>query len=189
MTTPAHKPLSIDEFLTWDSGDDQVYELVDGVPVALAAASRAHRIIAVNFGRRLAEALDERPPGCAEAEAPITLVDREDTCHIADLAVTCRPHEPGQQLVPEPLVLVEVLSPSTESKDRKVKVPDYRTIPSVQEIVLVDQQQVYCEVHRRLDDGRWLTDLLREEDARLKLASIGFDQPLSALYANVGFEE
>ncbi len=53
----------------------------------------------------------------------------------------------------------------------------------------MDQHQVYCEVHRRLDDGRWLTDLLRQADARLRLESIGFDQPLSAIYANVSFEE
>ncbi|MCP4686020.1 MAG: Uma2 family endonuclease, partial [bacterium] len=62
-------------------------------------------------------------------------------------------------------------------------------IASIQEIVLVDQQQLYCEVHRRLPDGRWLTDLLRRPEARLRLESIGFDQPLSAIYANVSFEE
>ncbi len=186
---PALKPLAINEFLAWDSGDDRRYELVDGIPVAMAAPSRAHRIIAVNFGRRVAEALDDRPPCSAEAEAPIAVVDRDDMCHVADLAVTCRPHEPGQQLTPEPLVVVEILSPSTENKDRKVKLPDYRAIASIQEIVLVDQQQLYCEVHRRLPDGRWLTDLLRHPEARLRLESIGFDEPLSAIYANVSFEE
>jgi Uma2 family endonuclease len=154
----------------------------------MAAPSRAHRILAVNLAHRLAEALGDRAPCSAEAEAPIA-VGRDDTCHVADLAVTCRPHEPGQQLTPEPLVIVEILSPSTENKDRKVKLPDYRTIPSVQEIVLVDQHQLYCEVHRRLDGGRWLTDLLRQAGARLRLESIGFDQPLSAIYANVSFEE
>jgi len=189
MSMPALKPLAINEFLDWDSGDDRRYELVDGIPVAMAAPSRAHRIIAVNFGRRVAEALDDRPPCSAEAEAPIAVVGRDDMCHVADLAITCRPHEPGQQLTPEPLVVVEILSPSTENKDRKVKLPDYRAIASIQEIVLVDQQQLYCEVHRRLPDGRWLTDLLRRPEARLRLESIDFDQPLSAIYTNVSFEE
>ena len=187
MSVPALKTLTIDEFLAWDSGDDHIYELVDGVPVAMAAPSRAHRIIAVNFAHRLAEALGSQGPCSAEAEAPIA-AERDDTCHVADLAVTCRPHEPGQQLTPEPLVIVEILSPSTENRDRKVKLPDYRAIPSVREIVLVDQLQLYCEVHRRLGDGRWLTDLLRQANARLRLESIGFDQPLSAIYANVSFE-
>ncbi len=189
MPTPAISPLLIDDFLDWDSGDDRRYELVDGVPVAMAAPSRAHRIIAVNFAHRLAEALADRPPCSAESEAPIAILDREDTCHVADLAVTCQPHEPGQKLTPDPLVIIEILSPSTENKDRKVKLPDYRALPSVQEVVLVDQQQFYCEVHRRLDGGRWLTDLLRQGDARLRLESIGFDQPLSAIYVNVRFED
>lgn len=71
---------------------------------------------------------------------------------------------------------------------RKVKLPDYRAIPSVREIVLIDQQQLYCEAHRRLDNGRWLVDLLRRPEARLQLESIGFDQPLSAIYDHVVFE-
>ena len=189
MPTPALRPLTIDEFLQWDSGDDRRYELVRGFPMAMSAPSRAHQIIAVNFGRRLAEALDERPPCSAGAEVPIALPDRDDSCHVADLAVTCTEHEPGERLIPDPLVIVEILSPSTENRDRKVKLPDYRSIPSVVEIVLVDQQPFYCEVHRRLDGGRWLTDLLLRPDARLRLESIGFDQPLAAMYTGVRFEE
>ena len=189
MPAPALKPLLIEEFLDWDSGDERRYELVDGVPVAMSAPSGAHQIIAVNFGRRLAEALDERPPCSARAETPIAVVDRDDVCHVADLAITCHAHEPGQRLLPDPLVVIEILSPSTENKDRKVKLPDYRAIPSVREIVLIDQQQLYCEVHRRQDDGRWLTDLLRRSNARLELESIGFDEPLSVLYTHVVFEE
>ena len=187
MTMAALKPLTTDAFLDWESGDDLRYELVDGVPVAIAAPSAAHQIIAVNFGYHLHDALSSQPPCTARSEAPIAVVDRDD-CHVADLAVTCRPHEPGQRQTPEPLVIVEILSPSTENRDRKVKLPDYRAISSVQEIVLVDQQQLYCEVHRRLPDGRWLTDLLRQVDARLRLESIDFDQPLAALYANVSLE-
>ncbi len=79
------------------------------------------------------------------------------------------------------------LSPSTENRDRRVKLPDYRSLPSVEAIILVDQQQFYCEVHRRLEGDRWLVDLLREPQARLRVPGIGFDQPLSVLYANVSF--
>lgn len=189
MAMPAINFLSIEEFLTWDSGDDRRYELIDGVPVAMAAPSGAHQMIVASFAHYLVEALKKRPPCSTRIEPPIAIVNRRDTCHIADLAVTCHPHEPGQQLTPEPLVIIAILSPSTENRDRKVKLPDYRALPTVAEIVLIDQQQLYCEVHRRLDDGRWLTDLLRHPEARLRLESIGFDQPLSALYAGIHLEE
>jgi Uma2 family endonuclease len=185
MAHPALKPLSVGDFLEWDSGDDRRYELGDGAIVAMAPPSAAHQILTANLARRLAEALDARPPCSVRVEAPIEPVDREDVCHQADLAVTCHEHEPGQRLTPEPLVIVEVLSPSTEDRDRKVKLFDYRAIPSVREIVLIDQQRVYCEVHRRLEDDRWLTELLRSPTARLRLPSIGFDQPLEAIYANL----
>ncbi|NJL29625.1 MAG: Uma2 family endonuclease [Thermoanaerobaculia bacterium] len=183
------KPLTIDEFLDWDGDDDRRYELVGGVPVVIPIPSGAHQIIAANLAHHLAEALDEHPPCHARYGAPIEIAGRADTCHVADLAVTCQPHEPGQKLTPEPLVIVEILSPSTERRDRKVKLPDYRAIPTVVEIVLLDQQEPYCEVHRRLDDGRWLVDLLRWPDARLRLESIGFDQPLAAIYAGIGLGE
>lgn len=189
MAIPLLKPLTVDEFLDWDNGDDRHYELLDGVPVAMAAPSGAHQIIVASFAYHLVGALNKRPPCRARAGTPIEILGLANTCHVADLAVTCQPHEPGQKLIPEPLVIIEILSPSTENKDRKVKLPDYRAIPSVVEIVLLDQQPYYCEVHRRLDDGRWLVDLLRQPEARLRLENIGFDQPLSALYAGVGLGE
>ncbi len=68
--------------------------------------------------------------------------------------------------------------------------PDYRSIRSVQEIVLLDQETLYCEVHRRLESAPtketgWLVDLLRRPDAILRLESIGFEAPLAAIYAHV----
>lgn len=187
MALPAVKPLGVEEFLDWDSGDDRRYELVDGVPVALAAPRPEHQILAGSFARYLSEALDERPPCTVRVEPAIEILGRDDACHVADLAVTCRPHRPGERMTPEPILIVEILSPTTENRDRKTKLPDYRAIPSVEEIVLLDSQQLYCEVHRRLEDG-WLTDLLRDPESRLRLKSCGFDQPLSTIYANVTLE-
>lgn len=187
MAIPALKPLTVDEFLDWVNGDDRRYELIDGVPMAMASPKRAHRVLAVNFGRRLSEALDEHPTCTVGVEEAIAVLGSDYDCYVADLAVTCVPHEPDQRLTPEPVVIVEILSPSTENHDRKVKLPDYRAIPSVQAIVLVDQERYYCEVHHRQDGSRWLVDLLREPDARLRLPVIGFDQPLSVLYARVRF--
>ena len=189
MTLPALDPMTLDKFLEWDSGDDRRYELFDGLPRAMVTRSAAHQIIAANFVRHLMEALDDRLPCHARVEAPIAVPGRDDACHVADLAVTCQLHELDQKLTPEPVLVVEILSPSTESHDRRIKLPDYRAIPSVREIVLVSQDSCYCEVHRRLDDGRWLTDLVRFPDARLRLESIGLDQPMAVLYAHVKLDQ
>ncbi len=185
MAQPALKSLTVTDFLEWDSGDDRRYELSNGEIVAMAPPNAAHRVVAGNFARRLSEALDGRPPCTVQTEAGVVPRDRDDTYHQADLVVTCEPVDPEQLMVGEPLVVVEVLSSSTEDHDRKVKLPDYRALPSVAEVVLIDPLRFYCEVHRRFEGDRWLTDLVREPDAKVQLPSIGFDQPLSVLYARV----
>ncbi len=185
MSLPALKPLTVDQFFAWRSGDDRRYELVEGEIVAMAPTTPAHQVLAANLARRLGEALDAKPPCTVRVEASIVAPTRVDTCHHADLAVTCEPHDPEQRATPEPVVIVEILSPSTEAYDRRVKMLDYRAIASVREIVLIDPREIYCEVHRRLDGGRWLTDLLRGAEASLRLESIGFEQKLAVLYANL----
>lgn len=185
MSEYAYKRMTVDEFLVWDDGTDTRYELFDGVPVAMAPTYGAHQIIAANIGRHLGNALDARPPCHVRSEAGILKPNSIRNYFQADLAVTCSPHEPKQYAIPNPLVIVEILSPTTEADDRKVKLPVYRAIPSVQEIVLIHSERLYCEVHRRLDDTRWQVDLLTEPEHVLRLDSIGYAQPLALLYANV----
>lgn len=185
MSELAWKRMSVDEFLVWDDGTDTRYELIDGVPVAMAPTYSAHQIIVGNATRHIGNALDRRPPCRVQPEAGILKPNSIRNYFQADLAVTSSPHVHGQYAIPSPLVIVEVLSRSTEDHDRKVKLPVYRAIDSVQEIVLLDAERVYGEVHRRLDGTRWELELLTEPDALLRLASIAFDVPLKTLYAHV----
>ena len=82
-----------------------------------------------------------------------------------------------------PVVLVEVLSETTEGYDRGAKAAHYRRIPSLREYVLVSQAEPRIEVHRRTDSGRW--EIL---DARpgesIELASLGIRLDVAAVYAN-----
>ncbi|MCP4661943.1 MAG: Uma2 family endonuclease [bacterium] len=188
MTMPALEPISVDEFLDWESDDGHSYELRDGLVVAMAPTKPGHQILTARLARYLDEALDDRPSCSVRAEAAIVVTGRDGVVHHADLAVTCREHEPEQRHTPDPVVIVEILSPSTETYDRRVKLPDYRAIPSVEEIVLIAQDQLYCEVHRRFESDRWQTDLLQTPEAELRLMSIGFAQPLSVLYRKVAVE-
>ncbi|MBP2315278.1 Uma2 family endonuclease [Azospirillum soli] len=185
MSEPAYKRMSVDEFLVWDDGTDTKYELIDGVPVAMAPTYGAHQIIAVNAAVALTDVLRKRPPCHVRSEAGILKPNSFRNYFQADLAVTCKPHEHGQYAVPDPLVIVEILSRSTEDHDRKIKLPVYRSIASVQEIVLIHSEMLFVEVHRRLDDTRWQVDLLVEDADVLTLDGVGFEAPVSALYANV----
>jgi Uma2 family endonuclease len=184
MADAALKRMSLDEFLAWNSPGDSHYELIEGVPVAMAPPGGPHQVMMIRLGARLESALAKRPGCIARAQAGIVPQWRRNTYYEADIAVSCRPIEKDWE-TKEPILIVEILSPSTEKDDRKVKLSDYRRLPSVREIVLIDAYQVWCEVHRRQPDGRWVVDLLDEVDARLVLDSVGLDVALLDLYANL----
>ncbi|MGE0258690.1 MAG: Uma2 family endonuclease [Alphaproteobacteria bacterium] len=100
-----------------------------------------------------------------------------------DITVTC---EPGgyRGIAPEPLLIVEILSPSTERDDHFIKLPDYRAIPSLREILNVESERVAATVYRRQPNG-WDTIELDGSDSRLQLATVGLDIPLAAIYRGV----
>src|SRR5262249_21712069 len=137
MAELAVKPMTLEEFLHWDDGTQTHYELIGGLPVAMAPPAEAHRILAVRLVTRIDTALAERRPCNAQIEAGVIRPDYADTYLEADIAATCEGNEPGRQAIRDPFLIVEILSPSTERHDRRVKLPAYRQISTVQEIVLI----------------------------------------------------
>jgi Uma2 family endonuclease len=187
MAEPAIRRMSLEEFLQWEDGTDRRYELIDGFPVAMAPPARAHGILCARLGGAIDAALRSRRPCTGQAEAGIARPDRNDSCYIADLAVTCRPYRRGEQLIQDPILIVEVLSPGTERHDRQTKIPAYREIASVNEILLMDSEAIYAEVLRREGD-RWITELVRRRDARIYLSSIGAELSMAELYEGIELE-
>lgn len=184
MSEIAVKRMTLTEFLRWEDGTDTRYELLAGTPVAMAPPAIAHGILALRLGARIDAALRSRSPCFGQSEAGIARPDRDDTCYIADLAVSCAPTERGQQLLRDPLLIVEILSPGTALHDRQTKVADYRRIPSVEEILLVDSTSIFAEVLRREGD-RWITEIVRGPQAMLSLSSIGLSAAMSDLYEGI----
>ena len=184
MAEVAIKPMTLDEFLRWDDGTETHYELIGGFPVAMAPPAAAHRILATRLVSRTDAALASRRPGNAQGEAGIIRPDRADTYFEADIVGTCERHERGQQALNEPFLIVEILSPSTERHDRRVKLPIYRQIPTVQEILFIDSDGIYAELHRR-SGAQWITEILRGADATLALNSVGIEIAMSDLYDGI----
>src|ERR671932_261196 len=102
--------MTLDEFLHWEDGTDTRYELIDGFPVAMAPPARAHGILCARLAGAIDAALRSRRPCTVQTEAGIARPDRNDSCYVADLAVTCRPYRRGEQLVQDPILIIEVLS-------------------------------------------------------------------------------
>lgn len=184
MAELAIKPMTLEEFLRWDDGTETRYELIGGFPVAMAPPAEAHRILAMRLGSRIDAALAVRRPCNAQIEAGLVRTDRADTYFEADIAATCEGNEPGRQAIKDPFLIVEILSPSTERHDRRVKLPAYRQIPTVQEIVLIASDGHFAELHRRAG-AQWITEILRGADARLALTAIGIEVSFADLYEGI----
>jgi Uma2 family endonuclease len=120
LAQAASKRMTLGEFLSWDDGTDTRYELWDGVVVAMAPPMAPHGRLALALGGELRAALRSRPPCGAFSEAGIALPDRNDTFYVADIAVTCQPLRAEDRLSSNPVLIVEVLSPSTAA-DRQIK--------------------------------------------------------------------
>jgi Uma2 family endonuclease len=188
MAEPAIKQMTLDEFLRWDDGTDTRYELIGGFPVAMAPPAEAHSMLAVHLVGPIDAALSSRRPCRALIEAGITRPDRADTYFVADIVATCAPVEPGRQAAEDPFLIVEILSPSTERHDRRIKLPAYRQIETVQEILLVASDERYAELHRRAG-AQWLTEIIRGSESALRLASVGIEIAMSELYDGIVFGE
>jgi Uma2 family endonuclease len=174
----ARRLWTLDEFLAFDDGTDTRYELFDGQILAMAPATDVHGALVARLVVRLGAGL--RPPCEVVIEAGIVPPERAESYYEADLAVTCTGLT-GQQFVAEPILIVEVLSPSTAATDRERKLPDYRTIPSLQEILVVSSTEPRIEHFRREPDGWKIHDLRGEGTVRLQALDVTLD--LADLYA------
>jgi len=188
MSDAAIRKMTLVEFLCWDDGTKTPYELIGGFPVAVVPPAEAHRIVAMRLGSRIDAALSSRRPCNAQLEAGIIRPDWADTYFEADIAATCAPNVFGRQALEQPFLIVEILSPSTERHDRRTKLPAYRQLETVQEILLLDSDSIYAELHQRAG-AQWITEIPRGEHASLTLASVPVTIPLAELYEGVALAE
>jgi Uma2 family endonuclease len=184
MAKPAIRHMTLAEFLRWEDGTDRRYELIAGSLVAMAPPARAHGVLCVRLGGMIDAGLRSHRPCTAQVEAGIVPIGRDDAFYVADLAVTCSRYQRGEQFVKDPILIVEILSPGTERHDRRIKVPAYRTIDTVSEILLIDSESIYAEILKREGD-RWITELVRGRDAVLRLSSVDLRVPMADLYEGI----
>jgi Uma2 family endonuclease len=180
------QPMTVADFLAWPGdGSGRKFQLVDGEARAMSPGSATHATIQANLAYELRRHMIEQNRNCRVATEPgiVTRVRANINLRVPDVGVSCTPDSPGQQALPDPILLIEILSPGNAS-DTWDNVWSYTTIPSVREIVVVHSTRVLAELLRRGADGNWPEE--PDEigaDGTLALDSIGFACPLPAIYA------
>ncbi|HXC13048.1 MAG TPA: Uma2 family endonuclease [Stellaceae bacterium] len=183
---PAYKLLNVEEFLDACPNDQRHYQLFDGFIVAMAPPAIAHQVIAGRLSGEIYAALRSTRPECfVRPQAGIAPMGARGRDHFeTDLTVSCAPLDRDVRgIVSEPLLIVEVLSPSTERDDVFVKLPAYQSIASLQEILYVETERIGATVYRR-DGVGWAAIEAGAAD-RLTLDTVGLDIPLADLYRGI----
>jgi Uma2 family endonuclease len=189
MTTAAARTeqrMTVGEFLDWGEaqGDDARYELVAGMPVRLMAPTNIrHAQIQYNAGQVLRRSVAEAGLPCRVFDAgPGVAVGHDgDECRIPDVVVTCASTiDESARLVPEPMVVVEVASPSTRLADVNDKVEFHGDIASIQHYLVIEQDRRRVVYYGRGRSGGLEPRILRQGDIVLEPSGIRLD--LDALY-------
>jgi Uma2 family endonuclease len=175
--------MNVAEFLAWDAPGPGRWQLVDGEPIAMAPASRTHGALQLELGRVIGNHLlaSDRPCTVVAAPGIIPRVRANENFRIPELAVTCTRYETEEYDVANPVLIVEVLSPSNRAETWR-NVWSYTTIPSLQEILLLSSTATRADLLRRESDGNWPATATVIEDGDLILDSIGLTVPLADIY-------
>lgn len=175
VALPRHK-MTVDEYLDWAEGRPGRYELYGGIVYAMTPERAVHA--KVKFAVQVALANGVRRAGLRCHMLPDGMTVRVDkhTAHEPDALVYCGEEVAGSALeVPNPMIVVEVLSPSTQHIDAHAKLPGYFSLPSVQHYLIVDPERPLVVHHRRVEGNTLTTRILHEGAIPLEPPGIVLD--------------
>ena len=183
----APQKMTVEEYLEWEAQQEIRHEYVNGEVFAMTGSTIPHTDLALNFYTALRPHLRSR--GCRMNVSDVKLqVSFQSRYYYPDVIVSCDPQDlDSRTFIQNPKLIVEVLSPSTSSKDRDEKFTCYLKIPTLQEYILIDSQKIFVERYCRGEGRMWLYYPYTAGEI-VTLSSIEFDLPIELLYEGVGFE-
>lgn len=178
--------ISVEEYLAGEKISPVRYEYVYGEVYAMAGTSDNHNRI---VGNLYAASLNHlRNSRCEPFMGDIKVRVSPHVYYYPDVLVSCEENPESPYFRNEPILIVEVLSTSTQEIDRREKLLFYQQMPSVQEYVVIEQQKKLIEIHRRQPDGRWITYYFDQYDETVGFQSIEMCLPLDEIYRRVKFD-
>lgn len=184
IAEPRFTPMSPQDYLDWEDQQDLKYAYVNGEVFAMTGGTIPHNLIAGNLFALLKPHVRGRDCRVFIADVKVQVSPR-GPYHYPDIMVSCDPRDKtAVKLIQHPCLIVEVLSPSTADYDRGDKFTHYRQIPTLQEYVLIDAEQISIDRYRRLSARHWdLQTYIAGET--LDLHSVDWQVPLDLIYEDV----
>lgn len=176
--------LSVEEYLALEENSEQRHEYIDGAVYAMCGASQSHELVAGNLFAAIHGHLRGGPCKTYISNFKFRLkIDQKDLFYYPDVMVACGSVAGTSHYLQDPKLVVEVLSPSTESIDRREKFMSYKQIATVEEYVLVAQDSAQIIVYRRAQ--KWAPRVHTGSDSIVTFQSIGFSLGLGQIYEGV----
>jgi Uma2 family endonuclease len=179
---------TVEEYLAFERVAELKHEYISGEVVAMAGATREHILITGNIAQRLRNQLEGKP--CETYSNDMRVRATSTTYVYPDVVVVC--DEPQFEdsefdVLLNPTVVFEVLSKSTEARDRGEKFSDYRANKNVKEIIFVSQHRPRVEQYVRQANDEWIFHEVTDSAGLIKLASIECTLSLAEIYERVQF--
>jgi len=172
--------MTADEFIPWAMArpEGEHYELVGGEVVAMAPERSAHGLTKSWLDRRLGDAIDTAGLPCDVYVADMSVRIDSHTVYEPDVMVRCGDRlDPNATEVTDPVIVIEILSRSTQGRDRGAKLDDYFRLPSVVHYLIAKTENRTIIHHRREADGLISTRIIRDGAVRLDPPGIAIDAP------------
>ena len=179
--------MSLDEFLTWDAPGPGPWQLIDGVPAAMAPAGSTRGVLQSTIAHLMTAHLISRDSPCVSMTNPgvIPAFRANRNFLIPDAAVTCSESDIGVPGIRHPVLIVEILSPSNHVETWR-NIRAYMLIPDVREIVVIHTTSMAVDLLRRRDDGSWPDDVTPVTEGSFILTSIDLSLEVAAVYRRSG---
>lgn len=176
-----------EEYLEYDSASEQKNEFYQGEIFAMSGGTFNHSAISTNVTSALSNLLNKSPCRPMNSDMRVSTPSGLDT--YPDISVFCGDPELADNscTLRNPALLVEVLSPGTKNYDRGDKFLHYRSIPSLQDYLLIDSESIHIEHYQRQNVNEWLLHEYRRLDGDLYLKSIDKTLSVKRVYEQINF--
>jgi Uma2 family endonuclease len=190
MQAEAKKIYTPEEYLDFEVNSDSRHEYINGEIIPMTGGTPEHNEIASILNAALRVTLKGKPYSIFVADQRLWIPDHNLYTY-PDVMVAPRPLQRQQgrtDTIINPVMIAEVLSKSTKSYDRDEKFSAYRTIPTFQEYLLIDQYTPHVEQYFKTGSHQWIFTEYNDMDLSISLSSIPFEICLADLYESVEFE-
>ncbi|MDZ7401888.1 MAG: Uma2 family endonuclease [candidate division KSB1 bacterium] len=190
MSIQPKRRLTPEEYLEIERQAEYKSEYFNGEMFAFAGATREHNLIAGNIYSNLHQQLRKKTCEVYPSDMRVK-VTATGLYTYPDVVIVCgKPQfeDEKEDILLNPIVIIEVLSPTTENYDRGIKFTHYRTISSLTDYILVAQDNIHVEHYVRQSDRSWLFSEYKSADEKIQIESIGCELLVAEIYEKVEFE-